>query len=405
MTKNILFQPLKLKNGVVLKNRFVKSAMSEVMGDEHYRPTEAIVNLYRNWAKGGTGLLITGNVMIDSTALGEKGNIVIENEHNLDILKRWAEAGQSNSAQTWVQLNHPGRQSPKHVSPEPVGPSAVALEGPNAFAFNKPRALTVVEIQAIIQRFANAAAIVKKAGFGGVEIHAAHGYLLSQFLSPISNVRTDQYGGSLENRMRIIVEVYQAMRAKVGEDYPIALKINSSDFRSGGFSEEDSIEVIHKMAKIGVDLIEISGGNYENTMVQGSNKQGAFFTDYAAKAKKGIDTPLIVTGGFRTLAGMEQAVLNHETDMVGLARAIALIPDLPNRAQQGIFKEINIEMLSTGIKSLDKKAGSYIGLSYYEMQMVRIAEDKPVKRTKNAWIPLWFAFKTQGLSMLLPQRA
>lgn len=281
----------------------------------------------------------------------------------------------------------------------------MALEGPNAFAFNKPRALTVAEIQIIIQRFANAAAIVKKAGFGGVEIHAAHGYLLSQFLSPISNIRTDQYGGSLENRMRIIVEVYQAMRAKVGKDFPIALKINSSDFRSGGFSEEDSIEVIHKMAKMGVDLIEISGGNYENTMVQGSNKNGALFVEYAAKAKKGIDTPVIVTGGFRTLAGMEQAVLNQETDMVGLARAIALIPDLPNQAQRGIFKEIDIEMLSTGIKSLDKKAGSYIGLSYYEMQMVRIAEDKAVKRTKNAWVPLWFAFKTQGLSMLLPQRA
>lgn len=405
MNQNMLFQPLKLKNGIVVKNRFVKPAMSEVMGDDNYRPTEAIINLYRNWALGGTGLLITGNVMIDSNALGEKGNIVIENEKDLALLKRWADAGKMNGAQTWVQLNHPGRQSPKHVSAQPVGPSAVPLEGPNSFAFNKPRALTVFEIQKIVQRFATSAAIVKKAGFGGVEIHAAHGYLLSQFLSPISNIRTDQYGGSLENRMRIIVEVYEAMRKKVGEKFPIALKINSSDFRDGGFSEEDSIEVIHQMAKLGVDLIEISGGNYENTMVQGSNAKGAFFIDYAAKAKKGIETPIIVTGGFRTLAGMEHAVLNHETEMVGLARAIALIPDLPNQAAKGTFKEINLEMLSTGIKFLDKKAGSYIGLSYYEMQMVRIAKNKPVKRTQNAWIPLWFAFKTQGFAMLLPQRA
>lgn len=258
MNQSMLFQPLKLKNGIVVKNRFVKPAMSEVMGDDNYRPTEAIINLYRNWALGGTGLLITGNVMIDSNALGEKGNIVIENEKDLALLKRWADAGKINGAQTWVQLNHPGRQSPKHVSAQPVGPSAVPLEGPNSFAFNKPRALTVFEIQEIVQRFATSAAIVKKAGFGGVEIHAAHGYLLSQFLSLISNIRTDQYGGSLENRMRIIVEVYEAMRKKVGEKFPIALKINSSDFRDGGFSEEDSIEVIHQMAKLGVDLIEIS---------------------------------------------------------------------------------------------------------------------------------------------------
>ncbi|PWS23359.1 NADH oxidase [Enterococcus faecium] len=405
MNNNKLFQPLELKNGIVLKNRFVKPAMSEVMGDKDYRPKEEIIDLYRNWAKGGTGLLITGNVMIDSNALGEKGNIVIEDEKNLDILKRWAKAGQINNSQIWVQLNHPGRQSPKHLSKQPVGPSAVSLEGANAFAFNKPRALTVNEIQEIIQRFANSAKIVKKAGFNGVEIHAAHGYLLSQFLSPIANRRTDQYGGSLENRMRIIVEVYQEMRKAVGKKFPIALKINSSDFRSGGFSEEDSIEVIRKMSKLGVDLIEISGGNYENTMVQGSNKEGAFFTKYASKVKNSIETPIIVTGGFRTLIGMEEAVLNHETDMIGLARAMALISDLPNQAEKGIFKEINIEKLSTGITILDKKIGSYIGLSYYEMQMKKIAKNKVIKRTQNAWIPLWFALKTQGITMLLPRRA
>nr|WP_242590343.1 NADH oxidase [Enterococcus sp. MSG2901] len=350
-------------------------------------------------------MLITGNVMIDSNALGEKGNIVIEDERDLAMLKRWAESGSRNGTQTWIQLNHPGKQSPKHVNPQPVAPSAVPLEGANAFAFNAPRALTISEIQAIVQRFARSAAIVKKAGFGGVEIHAAHGYLLSQFLSPISNIRQDEYGGTLENRMRIIEEVYQAMREQVGEEFPIALKINSSDFRAGGFSEEDSIAVIHRMAAIGVDLIEISGGNYENTMVQGSNKHGAFFIDYAAKVKQGIDTPILVTGGFKSLTGMAHAVSNQETDLVGLARAIALIPDLPNQAAAGNFHEINLEMLSTGIKSLDKKAGSYIGLSYYEMQMSRIAENKQVLRTKNAWIPLWFAFKTQGLSILLPQRA
>lgn len=271
---NLLFQPLELPNGTVLKNRFVKPAMSEVMGDAQFRPTEALNHLYQRWAAGGSGLLITGNVMVDATALGEKGNVVIEDDRDLPRLRNWAAAGSRNGAQTWVQLNHPGRQSPKHLSAQPVAPSAVPLTGDNAFAFNPPRALTVVEIHAIVQRFATAAAVVQAAGFGGVEIHAAHGYLLSQFLSPLANVRTDQYGGALANRMRVIEEVYHAIRAKVGPAFPIGLKINSADFRDGGFSEADSLQVIHRMADLGVDLIEVSGGNYENTMVQGVTAVG-----------------------------------------------------------------------------------------------------------------------------------
>ena len=405
MTTNLLFQPLELPNGTVLKNRFVKPAMSEVLGDAQFRPTAAISHLYQRWAAGGTGLLITGNVMVDPTALGEKGNIVIEGYRDLPQLKRWATAGSRNGAQTWVQLNHPGRQSPKHLSPHPVAPSAVPLTGDNAFAFNPPRALTVREIHDIVHRFATAAMVVQAAGFGGVEIHAAHGYLLSQFLSPSANVRTDQYGGSLINRMRIIEEIYHAIRAKVGAKFPIGLKINSSDFRDGGFSEADSLQVIHRMADLGVDLIEVSGGNYENTMVQGSNRGGALFIDYAAKAKQGLTAPILLTGGFRSLAGMTQAVANGKTDLVGLARAIALMPDLPHRAATGQFDAIDITRLSTGIRALDRRVGSYVGVSYYEMQMARLAQGKAVRRTKNAWVPLGYALRTQGPSFLTPRRA
>lgn len=405
MNQSIMFQPLMLANGTKIKNRFMKPAMSEVMGDARFRPTARLIALYRAWANGGTGLLITGNVMIDAQAISEKGNVVIEDDRDLPLLQEWAKAGSVNGAQTWVQLNHPGRQAAKHVALHPVAPSAVPLEGPNAFAFNPPRALTIEEIHEIVAKFARSAAIVKMAGFGGVQIHAAHGYLLNQFLSPLSNRRTDDYGGSLENRMQIIEEVYLAIREQVGAAFPVGLKINSSDFRAGGFSEAESIQVIHRMAHLGVDLIEISGGNYENTVIQGDNRKGAFFIDYAAKAKAGIDTPIAVTGGFRTLHGMETAVTNHETEMVGLARATALIPDLPNQVKKGAFTEINLERLSTGLPCLDRKAGAYIGLSYYEMQMVRIAGGKPVKLTKNAWRPLCFAFHTQGWSVLMPQRA
>lgn len=405
MMTNLLFQPLELPNGTVLKNRFVKPAMSEVMGDAQFRPTEALNHLYQRWAAGGSGLLITGNVMVDATALGEKGNVVIEDDRDLPRLRNWAAAGSRNGAQTWVQLNHPGRQSPKHLSAQPVAPSAVPLTGDNAFAFNPPRAQTVAEIHAIVQRFATAAAVVQAAGFGGVEIHAAHGYLLSQFLSPLANVRTDQYGGALANRMRVIEEVYHAIRAKVGPAFPIGLKINSADFRDGGFSEADSLQVIHRMADLGVDLIEVSGGNYENTMVQGSNRGGAFFIDYAAKAKRGLTTPILLTGGFRSLDGMTRAVANGETDLVGLARASALIPDLPHRAAIGQFDAIDLTRLSTGIRALDRRVGSYIGLSYYEMQMARLAQGKAVWVTRNAWIPLGYALRTQGPSFLTPRRA
>lgn len=307
MRDNLLFEPLELKNGTKIKNRFAKAAMSEKLGDKEHHATKNLENLYRVWAQGGTGLLITGNVMVDSRYLGEHGNVVIEDESGLPQLKQWAKAATENDTKVFVQLNHPGRQSPKSVAKHPVAPSAVPLQGPNAAGFNKPRALTNVEIKVLVQKFINAAVIAKKAGFTGVEIHAAHGYLIDQFLSPQANRRNDEYGGTLENRMRFLVEIYQGMRHALGDDYPIAIKINASDYRDGGFSEEDSLKVIQKMDELGIDLIEISGGSYENQMIQKVG-QGAFFVDYAAKAKKLVKAPLMVTGGFETVQGMESAL-------------------------------------------------------------------------------------------------
>jgi NADH:flavin oxidoreductases, Old Yellow Enzyme family len=225
-----IFTPLQLTNGTIIKNRFMKAATSETMGDNDYRPTQKLINLYSNWANGGAGLIITGNVMVDQTARGEFGNVVVEDTKNLALLKQWAQAGSANGAKIFMQINHPGKQSPKTISKQPVAPSAVPMEGSNSFAFNPPRALTHVEIQTIIQKFINTAVVAKKAGFSGVEIHAAHGYLLSQFLSPHDNQRVDEYGGSLENRMRILVEIYTGMREKVGKDFAIALKINHLTF-------------------------------------------------------------------------------------------------------------------------------------------------------------------------------
>lgn len=398
-----IFDSLQLTDSTTIKNRFMKAAISETMGDKNYRPTKELIDLYRAWANGGTGLLITGNVMVDQTARGEFGNIVIEDTRDLDLLKQWAQAGTTNGAKIFMQLNHPGKQSPKTISKQPVSPSAVAMAGSNSFAFNPPRALTNVEIKTIVQKFINAAVVAKKAGFSGVEIHAAHGYLLSQFLSPHDNQRVDEYGGSLENRMRILVEIYTGMREKLGDDFPIALKINSSDFREGGFSEEDSLKVIQKMSQLGINLIEISGGNYEKPTVQGIGK-GAFFIDYASKVKKIIDTPVAVTGGFSTANGMSKTIENNEADLIGLARPLVMVPDLPNQFETGNFTVVNLHHLTTKISGLDKKIGSLVGLSYYQQQRRRIAKGLPVQVTDNAWSSLGFAFKKQGLSALIPQR-
>lgn len=398
-----IFTPLELSNKTIIKNRFMKVATSETLGDNNYRPTKQLINLYRAWANGGTGLIITGNVMVDQTARGEFGNIVIEDSKDLNLLKQWAKAGTTNDAKIFMQLNHPGKQSPKTISKRPVSPSAIPMEGSNSFAFNTPRALTKVEIQIIIQKFINAAVVAKKAGFSGVEIHAAHGYLLSQFLSPHDNQRVDEYGGSLENRMRILIEIYTGIREKLGQEFPIALKINSSDLRDGGFSEEDSIKVIQKMDQLGIDLVEISGGNYEKPTVQGIGK-GAFFIDYASKIKSLVKTPIAVTGGFSTANGMSKAIANNEADLIGLARPLVLIPDLPNQFKNDNFTTVNLHHLTTSIKSLDKKVGSLIGLSYYQQQMLRIAKGLPIQVTNNAWSSLGFAIKRQGLAAFIPQR-
>lgn len=399
-----LFQPLVLNDHVTLKNRFAKGAMSEKLGDKNHHATQELIDLYQAWALGGTGLLMTGNVMVDARALGEHGNVVIEDESGLPQLKRWAQVATSHDVKTFVQLNHPGRQSPKSVSKHPVAPSAVPLQGANAYGFNHPRALSNLEIKVIIQKFINAAVIVKKAGFSGVEIHAAHGYLIDQFLSPLANQRTDEYGGSLENRMRFLVEIYQGMRQAVGPDFPIAVKINASDYVDGGFSEEDSLQVIEKLDQLGVDLIEISGGGYENNLIQGVGK-GAFFVQYAAKAKQRVHAPLMVTGGFATLAGMEKALDDGAADLIGLARPLALMPDLPNRVKAGKFTQIKLEHLTTGNRALDKRVGGVVGLAYYQEQMERLAKGRGIERTTNAWKPLLYTLRKEGLGMLLPERA
>ena len=376
-----LSQPLDLPCGVTLPNRFGKSAMSETLGTVDNHATEELVRLYGRWADGGTGLLITGNVMIDQMHLGEPHNVVVEDERDLAILKRWAEAGTRNGNHIWVQLNHPGKQIPKMLATgDTLSPSAIPFKKELKAHFKTPRALSDAEIRDIIGRFARAAAIVKKAGFTGVQIHGAHGYLVSQFLSGHHNQRKDEWGGSLENRMRFPLEVYRAIRAAVGPDYPVSIKLNSADFQRGGFTEEESMTVAETLAKEGLDLLEISGGNYENPAMAGTDvkestrQREAYFLDYALEIRKRVSIPLMVTGGFRTSEGMAAAVDSGATDVVGIARPLAVEPDLPNRVMSGVSVHSVVEPRLTGIKAIDNMA--MMEVVWFARQLHRMGKGK-----------------------------
>lgn len=394
----ILAKELLLPNGITIKNRFFKSAMSEALGTKEHKPAASLVTLYQTWAEGGVGLSVTGNVMVDSSALGEPGNVVVEDERHLKELTKWAKAGTMNGTHLWMQINHPGKQAPKMVTKEPLAPSAIPLSGKLEKYFYTPRELTTDEIQGIIQRFGNTARIAKKAGFTGIQIHAAHGYLISQFLSPHHNQRTDEWGGSIENRMRFLIEVFHEIRNQVGEGFPVGIKLNSADFQRGGFTEEESMEVVKKLTEVGIDIIEISGGNYEKPVMMGkesTKKREAYFLDYAEKVRKLTSTPLVVTGGFRTVAGMQDAINSGAIDMVGIARPFALQPDFPNQILNNNDQSLPQKAVRTGIAAIDNNV-PMLENSWYAQQLARMGEGKQPKLTLSAWSTLLHIIKSQG---------
>ena len=408
MTENLLFTPITLPNGTTIKNRFFKSAMSEGMGTRDFQPKKNIATLYKRWAEGGTGLIITGNIMVDPKGTAEPGNIVFDKNSNMEILKNWANQGQQHGAKVMVQLNHPGKQVPKTIAKETVAPSAVPLGNGLNKLFSTPRALTTSEVEELVQKFVTSAKVAKEAGFSGVQIHAAHGYLISQFLSPHDNRRTDKYGGSLENRMRFLKEIYLGMREELGKDFTIGIKINSTDFKEDGLTEEDSLETIVELANLGLDFVEISGGTYERPAMMGATSKSTnqvFFAEYSKKLKQKIEIPVVVTGGIRSINAMNTLLNDNTTDFIGIARPLTIDPNIPNKIKQGTYTIVETTRVSTGVKKLDKIFGSLLGIVYYQVLMQNIAKGKEPKATKNAWPSLIQAVYNQGLAVLFPQRA
>ena len=408
MTENLLFTPITLPNGTTIKNRFFKSAMSEGMGTRDFQPKKNIATLYKRWAEGGTGLIITGNIMVDPKGTAEPGNIVFDKNSNMEILKDWAKQGQQHGAKVMVQLNHPGKQVPKTIAKETVAPSTIPLGNGLNKLFSTPRALTTSKVEELVQKFVTSAKVAKEAGFSGVQIHAAHGYLISQFLSPHDNRRTDKYGGSLENRMRFLKEIYLGMREELGKDFTIGIKINSTDFKEDGLTEEDSLKTIIELANLDLDFVEISGGTYERPAMMGATSKSTnqvFFAEYSKKLKQKIEIPVVVTGGIRSINAMNTLLNDNTTDFIGIARPLTIDPNIPNKIKQGTYTIVETTRVSTGVKKLDKIFGSLLGIVYYQVLMQNIAKGKEPKATKNAWPSLIQAVYNQGLAVLFPQRA
>ncbi|MEL0083450.1 MAG: NADH:flavin oxidoreductase/NADH oxidase family protein [Gammaproteobacteria bacterium] len=392
--------PITLPCGQTIPNRIMKSAMTEGLADPDDHATRRHQTLYRRWSNGGAGLLISGNVMIDRRYLEKAGNVVIEDESGLQPLSDWAQAGQEGGNQLWMQISHPGRQCAKLNNKQPVSASDVQLH--LAGGFGRPRALEESEIEEVIQRYATTARIARKAGFSGVQLHAAHGYLISQFLSPVTNRRTDQWGGSLENRARLLLGAIKTTREAVGSDFAVSIKLNSADFQKGGFTLDECVQVVSWLNDTGLDLLEISGGSYEAPQLMGFEGDAAktelpprqstldreaYFLDYTQAIRKVATMPVAVTGGFRSLKVMQQALADDELDMIGMSRPFAADPDLARGLLDGSLTQVpSIELtkrLGPGPLDLNSNIGIVKMITmqgqvgWFAEQMNCVADNRP----------------------------
>lgn len=379
---NLVFSPLELPNGKKLPNRLAKAAMDEGMADPDYLPGDDMLRLYEAWADGGVGLLITGNVMIDRGAMTGPGGVVLDSSTPLEPFRKWAKAGKKNGSQIWMQINHPGRQVYAALGGKTLSPSDVAIDlGKHSKLFDRPVPMSENEIQDVIQRFVTTAVKAEKAGFSGIQIHAAHGYLLSQFLSPLINKRTDQWGGSLENRARLLLEVVKAIRKSVAKETAVSVKINSADFQRGGFDSNDAMEVVKLLSELDVDLVELSGGSYESPAMQGRTVDGrtlereAYFLEFARDISKVATIPVMTTGGIRRLSVAER-VLAEGVDVVGIGTALAFNPALPKTWR--LDPEADTKIPQVNWK--DKTLGSLASLAIVSRQFQRMGKGKRPKQ-------------------------
>lgn len=343
---NLLAEPVKFNNGLQAPNRTLKSAMTERLcswSDDDFKkrgwPTEEYIRLYKTWGEGQIGTIILGNIPTDARYPEAKKNACIDpaiasHDEYVKAYKKVIEAANKHGSLVIGQLTHAGRQTSNEIQETPVSSSDVQCPPAMGMTFNQPRPMTVDEIHDLVSRFGFAAKVLYDAGANGAELHAAHGYLLSQFLSPRVNKRTDAYGGDLDGRSRIVFEIIESIRKAVpDEKFMISIKINSADFADGGFSADDSFTMAKRLEAAGVGLIELSGGTYESSgfehKKESTVKRESFFLEFSDRIRPHLTTArLAVTGGFRSTAGMTKAIDEKSCDIVGLARPLCGEPYL-----------------------------------------------------------------------------
>ena len=419
---SVLAEPLTLPCGQTIKNRIAKVAMTEGLAEGDNRANARFVELYRRWGAGGAGVLITGNVIVDRWHLERGGNLAVDGAQSDDAkawLRRVADAAQHDGAKIWAQLNHAGRQTQKMINKNPKAPSDIGLKMGNG-RFGTPTPLTGAEVEAAIEAFVNAARVLNECGFDGVQMHAAHGYLISQFLSPLSNRREDQWGGSLENRARFLLTIVRRIRAECPPPFAVTVKLNSADFQRGGFDEADSVRVAAMLEEAGCDLIEVSGGNYEQPRMidfnrkdplaankrESTRRREAYFLDFVPKLRAASNIPVMVTGGFRSVDAMIGARVEEGVDMIGMGRPLVLNPDGANDILEGRAERLDSRdddlVIGTGLLgprspiSFLRDLNAWGSLGWYYEHIYSIADKRPIDRALSAFKALLRYDRTEG---------
>ncbi|KAL4807376.1 hypothetical protein BDV18DRAFT_137551 [Aspergillus unguis] len=413
-----LSDPVKLPCGLVFPNRLVKAAMAEVLAGFQNAPNESLLNVYGQWAKGEWGGLLTGNVQVDVNHLGSPFDPALHGEYTaadsspdsalLSTWRKYAETCQAHGTPALVQLCHPGRQSlrfagKRGIFASPIAPSAIPMDMGSGliqrflrwFVFPAPREMDQKDIDTVTRQFVDAARVMSDAGFSGVELHGAHGYLIDQFLNPKSNIRTDSYGGSAENRAKFALDILRQTRAVVPPNFAIGIKFNSADYNSDSF--EDTMTQIRLLVEAGIDFVEISGGSYEDPKMfdMGSDSEPqpetkskstvareAFFLEFASAVRTRFPTlTLMLTGGFRSRAGAEYALSQNACDIIGIGRPAAIDPAFPKTLLDESLdeKDAQMKLKKVGVPALVKwipltAVGAGVETTYYANQIARIAK-------------------------------
>jgi 2,4-dienoyl-CoA reductase-like NADH-dependent reductase (Old Yellow Enzyme family) len=350
-------------------NRFLKAAMTERLStwdpDDFSKrgiPTQNLINLYQKWGEGGMGVILTGNIMLDYDQLEAAGNMIIPLDapfsgERFEAYKALATAAKAHGMLIVGQVSHPGRQSEQRIQPNPISASDIQLEGNiMGMQFAKPHAATQAEIDRVVQAFTHAAEYLHRAGFDGIQLHAAHGYLLAQFLSQTTNQRLDHYGGSLANRARLILDIARSIHTQLPPtttNFILAIKLNSVEFQPSGFTPDEAHALCLLLERDAhFDFVELSGGTYQalafkhpdQPQRESTKKREAFFLDFAAAIAPALHkTKTYVTGGLRSLPAMVEALA--VVDGVGLGRPFCQEPLLGRQLLEGTAHEARNQLL------------------------------------------------------------